>query len=46
MKKGLEYLVKVAGFSFLSLGIGALFAVHLMRPTSNRTPAIGHSSGR
>lgn len=31
MKSRLEFLVKVAGFSFLSLGIGALYAAHLIK---------------
>jgi hypothetical protein len=31
MKSRLEFLLNVAGLSFLSLGIGALFAVHLMK---------------
>ena len=34
MKRRLEYLVKVAGFSFLSLGIGALFALHLIKSSA------------
>lgn len=35
MKRLLEHLVKVAGFSFLSLGIGALFAVHIVKSPAN-----------
>lgn len=34
MKSQVEFLLKVAGFSFLSLGIGALFTVHLIKSSA------------
>ena len=34
MKNRLEFLVKLAGFSFLSLGIGALYVVYLLRSSA------------
>lgn len=34
MKRRFEFLVKVAGFSFLSLGVGALYAVHLIKSSA------------